>query len=356
LLGIVINIGGTPTEGYIGGKYWQDPGAFHNGFKGLCSVFVTAAFAFAGTELVGLAAAETANPRKSLPTAIKQVFWRISLFYIVALTLVGLLVPYDDERLLGAKSSADATASPFVIAIESAGSTVLPGVMNGVILVSVLSVGNSAVYGSSRTLAALADQGQAPRIFGYVDRRGRPLVAVVFACALGLLAYLADAQVQGDFFAWLLAISGLSSLFTWGSICLAHIRFRKAWFSRHRSLHDLAFRAQAGTIGSWIGLIANVLILAAQLWVAISPVTEQGDAPLTATERAKSFFLLCMALPIVLVFWIGHKLWFKTSIVRVEDMDIDTGRRDFRLAVIKAREEEEQMMWPRWKKIYRFLC
>lgn len=356
LLGIVINIGGTPTEGYIGGKYWQHPGAFHNGFKGLCSVFVTAAFAFAGTELVGLAAAETANPRKSLPTAIKQVFWRISLFYIVALTLVGLLVPYDDQRLLGAKSSADAKASPFVIAIESAGSTVLPGVMNGVILVSVLSVGNSAVYGSSRTLAALADQGQAPRVFGYVDRRGRPLVAVVFSCALGLLAYLADTQVQGDFFDWLLAVSGLSSLFTWGSICLAHIRFRKAWLSRHRSLHDLAFRAQAGTIGSWIGLVGNVLILAAQLWVAISPVTEEGDAPMTATERAKGFFLLCMALPIVLVFWIAHKLWFRTRIVRVEEMDIDTGRRDFRLAVIKAREEEEQMMWPRWKKIYRFLC
>jgi amino acid transporter len=356
LLGIVINIGGTPTEGYIGGKYWQHPGAFHNGFKGLCSVFVTAAFAFAGTELVGLAAAETANPRKSLPTAIKQVFWRISLFYVVALTLVGLLVPYDDERLLGAKSSADATASPFVIAIESAGSTVLPGVMNGVILVSVLSVGNSAVYGSSRTLAALADQGQAPRIFGYVDRRGRPLVAIVFACALGLLAYLVEARVEGDFFDWLLAISGLSSLFTWGSICLAHIRFRRAWLSRHRSLHDLAFRAQAGIIGSWIGLIANVLILAAQMWVAISPVTEEGDPPLTATERAKGFFLLCMALPIVLVFWMAHKMWFRTRVIRVEDMDIDTGRRDFRLGVIKAREEEEQMLWPRWKKIYRFLC
>lgn len=93
----MINIGGYPNEGYIGGRFWSDPGAFHNGFRGLCSVFVTAAFAFAGTELVGLAAAETANPRKSLPTAIKQVFWRITLFYIVALTLVGLLVPYNHD-------------------------------------------------------------------------------------------------------------------------------------------------------------------------------------------------------------------------------------------------------------------
>lgn len=356
MLGIVINIGGTPTEGYIGGKYWANPGAFRNGFKGLCSVFVTAAFAFAGTELVGLAAAETANPRKSLPTAIKQVFWRISLFYVVALTLVGLLVPYDDPRLLGAKNIADATASPFVIAIESAGSTVLPSIMNGVILVSVISVGNSAVFGSSRTLAALADQGQAPKIFGYVDRRGRPLVAILFASALGLLAYVVDAKSRGDFFDWLLAISGLSSLFTWGSICLAHIRFRRAWAQRHRSLHDLAFRAQAGTIGSWIGLICNVLILIAQMWVAISPIPSDDDESAGPSDIAREFFLQCMAIPVVLLCWIVHKLWFRTTAVRTMDMDIDTGRRDFRLAVIKAREEEERLTWPRWKRIYRFLC
>ena len=171
---------------------WHNPGAFNHGFKGLCSVFVTAAFAFAGTELIGLAAAETENPRKSLPTAIKQVFWRITLFYIVSLTVVGLLVPYNDPRLLQSGNSANAAASPFVISIFNAGISVLPGVMNVVILVAVLSVGNSSVFGSSRTLAALADQNQAPKILGYIDRKGRPLVAIGVSSALGFLAYAAD--------------------------------------------------------------------------------------------------------------------------------------------------------------------
>lgn len=115
LLGIVINIGGFPNDGYIGGRFWHHPGAFNNGFKGVCAVFVTAAFAFTGTELVGLAAAETANPRKSLPTAIKQVFWRIAVFYIVSLVVVGLLVPYTEPRLLGATNMADALASPLYV-------------------------------------------------------------------------------------------------------------------------------------------------------------------------------------------------------------------------------------------------
>ncbi|CAL3964479.1 unnamed protein product, partial [Diplocarpon coronariae] len=178
--------------------------------------------------MVGLAAAETANPRKSLPTAIKQVFWRISIFYIASLAIIGLLVPYDDPRLLSG-GSANAAASPFVISIKNAGIEVLPSVMNVVILIAVISVGNSAVFGSSRTLAALADQGQAPRVFSYIDRKGRPIVAILFASFLGLIAYVADTGYQGTVLDWLLALSGLSSIFTWASICLSHIRFRRAW-------------------------------------------------------------------------------------------------------------------------------
>ena len=258
ILGVILNVGGGPEGSYIGGKYWHEPGAFNHGFRGLCSVFVTAAFAFAGTELVGLAAAETANPRKSLPTAVKQVFWRITLFYIVSLTLVGLLVPSNDKRLLGGTSSADATASPFVIAIKNAGITGLPSVMNVVIMIAVLSVGNSSIYGSSRTLAALAEQGMAPRILAYIDRKGRPLAGIAVSSVLGLLAFMAGSGRQTDAFNWLLAVSGLSSIFTWGSICLAHIRFRKGWRMQGHTLDELAFRSQAGVVGSWLGFILNV--------------------------------------------------------------------------------------------------
>ncbi|GME73932.1 unnamed protein product [Ambrosiozyma monospora] len=77
-LAIILICGGGPKHGYIGGKYWHDPGAFAHGAKGVFKVFVTAAFSFGGTEICGLAAAETANPAKSLPKATKQVFWRIS--------------------------------------------------------------------------------------------------------------------------------------------------------------------------------------------------------------------------------------------------------------------------------------
>jgi amino acid transporter len=149
ILGIVLTVGGGPNHKYLGGKYWHDPGSFAHGFQGVCSVFVTAAFAFAGTELVGLAAAETANPRKTIPRATKQAFWRVTIFYIVSLTLIGYLVPYTSAHLLNGASGYDASASPFVIAIEDAGIKVLPSIFNAVILSAVLSIGNSSVYSAS---------------------------------------------------------------------------------------------------------------------------------------------------------------------------------------------------------------
>lgn len=353
ILGIILDCGGGPHGGYIGGRYWHHPGAFNHGFKGVCSVFVNAAFAFAGTELVGLAAAETANPRKTLPTATKQVFWRICLFYIVSLTLVGLLVPYDDERLTQGSSSADARASPFVISIRNAGISGLPSVMNAVILIAVLSVGNSAVYGTSRTLAALADQGQAPKILGYIDREGRPLVSIVIASLFGLLCFLAASSKQEDAFNWMMAISGLSSIFTWGSICLSHIRFRRAWKVQGHSLSELAFTSQAGVIGSWIGFIFNCLVLMAQFWVGFAPV---GYASMTASQLVENWFQAYLACPVVLAFYFPYKLWFKTPFVRARDMDLMTGRRDLDIQQLLEEERAEQAQWPLWKRVYRFFC
>jgi yeast amino acid transporter len=123
ILGIIIDCGGVPTDtrGYIGGRYWHGPyQAFKNGFHGFCSVFVNAAFAFGGTELVGVAAAEATNPLKAIPTATKQVFWRITFFYVINLLMVGMIVPSNSDVLLNS-SGANTKASPFVYAIQLAG-------------------------------------------------------------------------------------------------------------------------------------------------------------------------------------------------------------------------------------------
>lgn len=274
----------------------------------------------------------------------------------MSLTLVGLLVPYTDRRLIG-QSSSDAKASPFVIAIKDAGIVGLDSVMNVVIMISVLSVGNSAVYGSSRTLAALAEQGQAPQFLAYIDRKGRPLKAIGVATAVGFLAYLAATSKENEVFSWLQALSGLSSIFTWGSICLAHIRFRRAWRIQGHSLDELAFRSQPGVVGSWIGFVFNVLVLIAQFWTGFAPIKPQYGPPMTGTlAQVKSFFQAYLAAPFVLVCYIGYKVMYRTPVMRCKDMDLKTGVRDLNLTELLADEELERASWPRWKKAYKFLC
>ncbi|KAM0224306.1 hypothetical protein ACHAQD_002697 [Fusarium lateritium] len=354
LLGIIINIAGDPEGGYIGFTHWHSPGGFHNGFKGFASVLVTATFSFAGTEMVGLAAAETSSPKKSLPAAVKQVFWRISIFYILSILIIGLLVPYDEPRLLGAKYGSDAAASPFVIAIEMSGSDVLPDIMNAVILISLISVGNTAVYASSRTLAALAEQSLAPKIFAYIDRTGRPLVAILFCGTAGLLAFSANSKVHNEIFNWLLAISGLSTLFTWGSICVCHIRFRKAWRLSGFTVSQLAFRSQVGVWGSWVALIAYGVVLILQVWVAISPIEAEDQEPMSPADRAKNFFLQVLTIPIIFIFYFVHKIWVGTTIVRGKDIDVNTGRRY--LQVWNEEEEQARRKWPLWKRVYNHMC
>ena len=218
---------------------------------------------------MGLGAAEAKNPTKALPGAIKQVFWRITLFYILGLLFVGLLIRSDDDRLLGANPLIDVNASPFVLVGKNAGLDGFDSFMNVVILVSVISIGLSGVYGGSRTLTALAEQGYAPKVFAYIDRAGRPLPSTLVITLFGVLAYINLSASGPTVFDWLLALSGLAALFTWGSICLAHIRFRAAWKQQGHTLDEIPFRAAGGVYGSWLGLILIFLVLVAQVRTAL---------------------------------------------------------------------------------------
>ncbi|EGW35712.1 uncharacterized protein SPAPADRAFT_132936 [Spathaspora passalidarum NRRL Y-27907] len=347
---IVLAAGGGPTGHYMGATYWHHPGPFANGFKGVVSVFITAAFSFAGTELVGLTAAEAQDPRKSLPKATKQVFWRILMFYMVSLTLITFLVPYSEPRLLG---QSDVSASPFVIAIQNGGIKVLPSIMNAVILISIISVGSSTVYATSRTLTALAEQGLAPKICGYVDRAGRPLVAIIITNVFGLLSFIAASGKEDEVFTWLLAISALSSIFTWLSICLAHIRFRRALYVKGRNTDELVFTSSTGVIGSWFGVLLNSLVLIAEFWIALFPL---GEAP-----SAEGFFSVYLGFLIMIGCYVGHKLWRKNWIlfIRAKDIDIDSGRRETDLEALKRELAEERRVLqskPWWFRLYNYWC
>ena len=327
---------------------WQDPVA--SGFKGFSSVFVTAAFAYAGTEIVGITAAETQNPRKALPKACQQVIMRVVLFYVVSILFITLTVNWRDPRLSG-EGSNDPSASPFVISLKNSGVVALDHIMNAVILVSAMSVANSSVYGSSRMLHSLAEQKLAPSLFCYVDRAGRPLPAVVLSFLLGLIAFVMYSSSQDEVFDWLVGISGLSTIFTWASICACHLRFRAGWHRQGHTKRELPYTTPFGIIGSWVGLIVNVLVIIASIYVSAFPI---GESEMTPRERGKEFFVQMVSLPIVLFSYIGAKIVLRSRIVRASEMDLFTGRREMVSEEVLEQERAESRAQPLWKKIAGF--
>ncbi|GAA5823714.1 hypothetical protein JCM11251_000737 [Rhodosporidiobolus azoricus] len=324
IIGIVLNCGGGdgPYSEYVGGRYWREPGALANGFKGICAVFVTAAFSFAGTELVGLAATETPNPRKTLPSAVKGTFWRISVIYILSLLIIGLNVPSNDPTLLGGGSGAG--TSPFVIMASLAGLNGLDHLINITICISILSIGLACVYAGSRVLTALAETGYAPKVFTYVDKSGRPLWSTIAVLIFGALSYMNVAATGETIFNWFVSLSGLSTLFTWGSICLCHIRFRAAWKYNGHSTKELPFTALGGVWGSWCGLILVVLVLIAQFYIALWPIGGMSD---DSAEVAEAFFSSYLAAPVIIVLWIIAYIKNRTLPKKTHEIDIDTGRK-----------------------------
>lgn len=144
----------------MGFQYWNET-PFINGFKGFLSVMPTCIFALSGSENAGLVAAETSNPRRSVPKAVKSMWIRLSLFYILGSLIITINVSPFDKNLFGASGT---NASPFVIMFRNCGVQPLAHIMNAVILISVLSTGGISGYAGSRILVGMAQLRMAPKV------------------------------------------------------------------------------------------------------------------------------------------------------------------------------------------------
>ncbi|KAG0042429.1 hypothetical protein BGZ83_000468, partial [Gryganskiella cystojenkinii] len=290
----------------------MDP--FHGGFGALFSIFLNAGFSFQGAELVGIAAGETKNPRKNVPRAIKQVFWRILIFYVLTLLVIGLCIPWNDDALANEKG--DIKSSPFTRVFVQAGISAGGDVMNAVILVAVLSAGNSGLYASSRALHTLSQEGNAPKFFGYVNRYGVPVYCVLATALVGCLAFIVSLpQIgQGEAYNWLLALASTTGFIAWLGIAFCHLRFRMAYKAQGRSLSDLPFVSRLYPFGPIYTIFVCMVILLGQGYTALSPFS------------LKSFLSAYVTLPFIVILYFGNKFWAKTKILKLVDVDLDTGR------------------------------
>ncbi|KAK1448382.1 amino acid permease [Colletotrichum cuscutae] len=321
---IFIITGAVPSDPRhgTGAKFWHDPGAVKNGISGFFLVFRTAGMSYGGTELLGLTAAECKNPQKALPLATKIVFGRIFFFYIISLLLLGFVVPSDDPGL--ASTGHGAKYSPFTLAAQLANIQHLPSFFNALIVLAIISMANTSIFAASRAFQAICERGMGPR-WGATVKWGVPVYAFAITSVFGLLAFINLAPGGGAIFDWLLSLSGASNYYTWASICVSHIRFRKAWAAQGNDTSQLLWRSPFGVWGGWVGLAICFIGLAANVLTAIWPIGGH-DAQAVIRDNIGTI------IPIVL--YIGYRVWQsiimkvkQPMLVPLDDMDVQTGIR-----------------------------
>ena len=336
IVGIVIFFGGGPAQtGVLGFHYWKTPGAFtehlvsgNTGrFLALWTAIIKSGFSFIlMPEVITATAAEAVYPRRNLPKACDRFIYRLAFFYICGTLVIGVIIGYNDPRLMDAVAAgaSGAAGSPFVIGIQNAGISVLPHIINACILTSAYSCGTSLLYGSSRGLYSMALQGDAPKIFAKVNRYGVPIYAVGLTSCFTLLAYLNCSNSAATVFTWLSNIATVSGFISWILVSLTYIQYRKV-IKFHGLDSRVPYRPKIQMIGAYSSVFLFTLISLTNGYAVFFP----------DNWNVSDFFAAYCTILILFVLFIGSIIFYKDFKIFKHPKDVDV------FALLDRAEQEE---------------
>ncbi|MCC2625529.1 MAG: lysine transporter [Burkholderiales bacterium] len=259
---------------------------FHDSWKGFFSVFLLAGFSFQGSELIGVASGEAKDPSKSIPRAVRNVFWRLILFYILATMVISLLIPFNDKRMASQDS---VNASPFTLIFSHyIPGTIAANILNFVILVAILSAANASMYSATRTLWYMGHRGEAAKIFSKTTSYGLPIYALLATALVGSTVFVFSFIGNGVLFTRLVNVSSTCGFIAWFGIALSHYKFRKHYIT---DISKLSYRAIWFPFGPIFSMILIAVIILGQGYSLIESFSLSG---LLDSYGAPVLFILLM--------------------------------------------------------------
>lgn len=255
LLAIGILTQNTQQSSHVMGNLIGHGGFFPNGFSGVWMGVIISIFSYLSIEMIAVAAGEAANPEQAVKYAFKSTALRLILFYLLSLSLIVALVPWTE--LIGQNAT-----SPFVTVMRIVGIPYADSILNFIVIVAALSAMNSMLYISTRMLFSLSRAGDAPQLFGKIRPNGVPINALFLSAtgiAVASVVYTLD---PASAFPIMIALSMFGALFTWGSIFVTHIFFRRNMAKNGRTLK---FKIPASQLISWLGLL-SILSITLTTW------------------------------------------------------------------------------------------
>ncbi|KAL5088288.1 hypothetical protein Trisim1_006738 [Trichoderma cf. simile WF8] len=318
----VTMVGGNPHHDAFGFRYWNNPGAFaeyHSQgalgrFEGFLTGLWSAAFAVVGPEYISMVAAEAQRPRTYIKTAFKTIYIRFGVFFIGSALAVGIILPYNDKTLAdlvsGGKGSGTAAASPYVIAMQNMGVSVLPHIVNALMMTSIFSAGNTYTYCATRSLYGLALEGRAPRFLRKCTSKGVPINAFLVVMCFPFLSFLQVGNGSAVVLDWLVSLITAGGIIDYLVMSLTYLWFYRACKAQGVDRKSLPYVGWGQPYCAIIALVIQLLVVGGYGYEAFMPWD------VSAFFRNYTMQLLA---PILFIFW---KVVKRTRVVRPSELDL----------------------------------
>ncbi len=258
-------------------------GSFPNGFAAVLSVMLAVNYAFSGTELIGIAAGETDNPKEAVPRAIKTTIGRLVIFFILTIIVLASLLPMKE---------AGVTTAPFVDVFDKMNIPFAADIMNFVILTAILSAGNSGLYASSRMLWSLSNEGMLSKKVVKINEHGVPMRALLLSMVGALLSLFSSIYAADTVYLALVSIAGFAVVMVWLAIPMSQINFRKHWLKEH-SLDELTYKTPFTPVLPYITIVLLLISIVGIAW--------------DSSQRAGLYF----GIPFVIFCYVYHYIRYK---------------------------------------------
>jgi len=331
---LITMLGGNPLGDRYGFRYWKDPGAMNEyintgslgRFQGFVQCIISAAFIIAGPEYISMVAGEAKNPRKTMPRAFNSITYRLAFFFCIGALCVGIVCPSDSPDLLGSLGPS-AARSPYTISMRRLEIPVLPDIVNALIATSILSAGNSYMFGTSRSLYSLALAGQAPRVLTRLNRNGVPYLCVFVTSGLSCLAYLSVSAGTARVLGWWVSLVTASQLLNWIIMSSTWLRFNNAIKKQGLDRATfLPYRSRFQPYAAWYALVMSLCVLGISGYYLFLPGAFLAD------QFVFAYGMVFVVLAIIIV-WKPLKrtrFWRGTEVDLVSDLnDINEYTEDF---------------------------
>lgn len=311
-------VGGNPQGDVYGFRYWNNPGPFatyrsdgdSGRFEGFLAALWSAAFTCVGPEYISLIAAEAKHPRRYLKRAFKMVYWRFCFFYVGSALAVGIVVAYNDPTLIKTSSGGSGASSPYVIAMVNMGITILPDIVNALLVTSIFSAGNGCTYYATRNLYGMAVAGRAPNILTKCNKQGVPIYAFTVVMMFPFLSFLQLSNNSQTVLVWLVNLSTAAIIINYIVISITYIFFHRACVAQGFDRSRLPYK---GWFQPWSGYIGAMWMLTVVLCYGYSTLK-----PFSLKDFLIDYILVLM-MPIL---YGGWKFFQNTELVKPTEADL----------------------------------